>query len=149
MPKASEVASELRKLADSLDREPDAETGRAWLDFFCHANKSQFLTHAKTLPRPCEKIYDRSELKLRYESDALRVDVHVERDTVCRLVEPAREAVYECEPLLSEAEEDAGACDDYYDSCPRPCGICHNCGHDREEHAAMERGFPLTGAGRW
>lgn len=107
MPKASEVASELRKLADSLDREPDAEVTRGWIDFFTHGDKGLFFRMAKSIPHPFEKLYEGQELRLRYDNPALRIDVHVERDKVCRIVKPAQEAVYECEPLLSEAEEAA------------------------------------------
>lgn len=105
MPKASEVAAELRKLASSLDSFPDAEIPRGWCDFFCHADKESFLTLALNMPRPFEKIYEAGDLRVRYNNPALRVDLHVRRDTVCRLVKPAQEAVYECEPLLSDAEE--------------------------------------------
>lgn len=105
MPLASEVASELRKLADSLDRYPDTEVGRGWIDFYCHAEKERFLAVAKSLPHPFEKIYESTELKLRYDHTALRVDVHVQRDKVCELVEPAKPAVYRCEPIFSEADE--------------------------------------------
>jgi len=38
---------------------------------------------------------------------ALRYNIEIPRNTVCELVEPAKPAVYRCEPLLSDEEEAA------------------------------------------
>src|SRR5580658_1590552 len=54
MPKANEVATELRRIADALDKEPDAElpSARLWL----HADdKSTFLSAVRLMPRPLKK----------------------------------------------------------------------------------------------
>ena len=115
MPKASEVATELRKLADALDREPEQELIRPDLDFNCKyvgdADKPTFLALARILPRPLAKgvcAYDADGMQLTYTSPALIVTTEIKRSKVCRLIEPERTipAKYECEPLLSP-EEDA------------------------------------------
>lgn len=109
MPKASEVAAELRKLADGLER-----GGDTWVEqpavFFSYMYggddaKDHFVAIAPLLPRPLKKEYDRDQLQLVYETPALRVRAYIERSKVCTLVEPARDAVYRCEPLLSGEEE--------------------------------------------
>lgn len=110
MPKASEVASELRKLADSLDREPDAKIPLTGVYFSTrYEDKQAFLNVAAILPRPIKKTYpcNGAEIELEYRSDAIRVFATARRSVVCELVEPAKPAVYRCEPLLSEAEEAA------------------------------------------
>jgi len=40
-------------------------------------------------------------------ADGLTFDVEVARNAVCRLVKPAQPAVYDCEPLLSQEEEES------------------------------------------
>lgn len=108
MPKASEVATELRKLADSLEREPDAQIPKPFLFFstFLESNEKQmFSTVCGLMPRPLAKEYRDSELKVEYNGAALTAQTSIQRSKVCRLVEPAKPAVYECEPILAEAEE--------------------------------------------
>ena len=106
MPKASEVAAELRKLADSLEQEPDAEISQPWVTFW--PSRESFLALARVLPRPFAKKYERDTIQLIYGASAgtpIYVRVEAQRTAVCRVVKPAQEAVYECEPLLSEAAE--------------------------------------------
>lgn len=110
MPKASEVATELRKLADSLDREPDAEIPAPGVYFPTrYEDKKAFLNVAAILPHPIKKTYpcNGTEIELEYRTSSIRVSTCGQRDTVCELIEPAKPAVYRCEPLLSEAEEAA------------------------------------------
>ncbi len=52
MPKAHEVASELRKLANSLDREPETLITQPLVFFNTGARKSEFLNLARLFPRP-------------------------------------------------------------------------------------------------
>lgn len=109
MPKASHVAQELRNLADALDQAPDADILKPYM-YFSHygpGDKHAFLALAGVLPHPFKKIYRGIDLVLEYSSRSIHVESKINRDTVCRLVEPAKPAVYECEPLLSEDERAA------------------------------------------
>jgi hypothetical protein len=114
MPKAGEIAQELRRIADALDKEPETELFVPELDFRCKyqgdKGKSIFLSLARIFPRPFAKgpqSFDDDALELRYTSDALIVTASIERSKVCRLIEKERiiPAVYDCEPLLSIDEE--------------------------------------------
>lgn len=110
MPKASEVASELRKLADSLDREAHVEIPAPGVYFPTrYEGKKAFLNVAAILPHPIKKTYplDGTEIELEYRTSAIRVSTCGQRNTVCELVEPAKPAVYRCAPLLSDEEEAA------------------------------------------
>jgi len=109
MPKASEVAAELRKLADSLEQEPETEI-RPFLirTYHTSSSKQDFLNLVRLLPHPFSKEYERDALLILRGKDfetPVSFRAHIDRDIVCRVVKPAQEAVYECEPLLSEAEE--------------------------------------------
>jgi len=113
MPKASEIAKELRKVADALDRAPEQELPIANVDFYCKyagvKGKPMFLALARILPHPLAKSDDgMGGLELTYTAPALCVRTVVERDKVCKIITPKQiiEAVYDCEPLLSP-EEDA------------------------------------------
>lgn len=112
---ATAAAAELRKLADCLDRlGPDALIDRptVYFTYFSETVKEAFLALTRVLPRPLEKDFQTNpnRLQLKYHSLGLDIRASVNRQAVCRLVAPAREAVYECEPLLTE-EELAGATD--------------------------------------
>ncbi len=110
MPKASEVANELRKFAEALDATPDANVKLAMLSFYSDT-KEQFVNAAKVMIRPFVKSEDDyghesyRRIHLRHATDALIVDVNVYKSLTCELVEPARPAVYRCDPILSLAEE--------------------------------------------
>lgn len=110
MPKAHEVATELRKLADSLDQQPEAEVVKPWITFYGH-EKDSFLTTARLLPRPLKKRVEDPETRwarLRLENNTPTIDIcaSIEQSKTCTLITPARAAVYECDPILSP-EEDA------------------------------------------
>ena len=109
MPKAHEVASELRKLADSLDREPEAEITEPTIvaSHYGAKEKTPFMNLARLLPRPYEKKWKETEVELRYDSKTLTFIACIQRSIVCELIEPAKPAVYRCDPLLSVAEEAA------------------------------------------
>lgn len=109
MPKASEVANELRKLADGFDREPEADVTKPYL-YFTHygmGEKAAFLATAKAMPRPITKEYKDKDIRLEYKSKGLEIAVRIDRDAVCHIVEPAKPAVYSCEPILSQIEEES------------------------------------------
>jgi hypothetical protein len=99
MPKAHEVAEELRKFADCLDVEPEVAISCVHM-YQYYFTKDVFLTMAKLLPRPLVKNYTGESFTLSYKSEALDIDISVPRDKVCTLVKDAQPAVYNCEPLL-------------------------------------------------
>jgi len=107
MTTAKEVALELRRIADSLEREPETEI-KAPLVYFPQSYsvdaKSHFLNIARLMPRPYEKTYRERELEIGYGTEAIKVYATVDRDRVCTVITPAVPAVYDCEPLLSETE---------------------------------------------
>jgi len=110
-PKANEVATELRKLADSIEKLGDAETIRPFVYFgYAKNNKECFIALAKVLPRPLVKNYEDGEypqLKLEYESDNLSLMAVIPRSEVCEIVEPARPAKYHCPSIFTTDEEAA------------------------------------------
>lgn len=104
------LAADLRKFADLLDSASEKEILRPSL-LFSHYGKDQkesFYTVARRMPRPMGKSlhYGESEIHLTYESGALLITSTIPRDATCEMIEPARKAVYKCEPILS-VEEDA------------------------------------------
>ena len=115
MPKASEVAAELRKVADALDLNPDVTTPVADLTFWCYSGANQkelFLNTARILPRPVVKKYpsdssEYSRVSVEHNTDALRISTSIYRESVCRIVKPAQPAEYDCELTLSETEDAA------------------------------------------
>lgn len=112
MPKAHEVATELRKLADALDKNPKATINKPTV-YFTHSSygdgvKEQFLNLAKLLPRPIKKGngYGGEDLTLTHGTEALNIYASVPKTVTCELVEPARPAKYRCISVLSEDEEE-------------------------------------------
>jgi hypothetical protein len=111
MPLAKDVAIELRKLADSLDQQPEAQIVRPWIYFsnsyMGSEAKGLFLALAAILPHPLAKVYKGDEIRLEYENPAMSISAYIERSKVCTIIEPQRiiPAVYQCEPLLSESED--------------------------------------------
>src|SRR6185437_3416081 len=110
MPKASEVANELRKLADTLDRAPEADVARPRIGFWYDSQKEMFLETVKLMPRPLKKKYPKDPGKferiyVEHNSEAIELFTTVYQSAVCQLIEPAKAAVYDCKPLLSAEEE--------------------------------------------
>ena len=116
MPKAMEVANELRKLADALEKIGENRMSRISI-YIRPDSKEQFLMLAKAMPRPLFKLADDSyytvtnwpltkEGRRDYSNVPIAdVDISIDRTNICRMVSPAVPAKYECEPLLSEIEE--------------------------------------------
>lgn len=106
MPKAIEIANELRRIADALEREPEAQLIKPMLSFY-NSDKAQFMLSARLLPRPLAKEVTEHEYTLENgrKDGAVWLRTKCDRNKVCTLVTPAIPAVYECPPLLSEAEE--------------------------------------------
>jgi hypothetical protein len=112
MPKAVEIAAELRRIADVLDKEPEAELVKPTLSFHHWSDKARFLELVKVFPRPFDKEYEPptdeyANLILKHSTDGLFVFSSILRNAVCRIKTPAQAAEYECEPLLSLEEEEA------------------------------------------
>lgn len=109
MPLASAVAAELRQLADSLDRNPEASIPQGWLSFsrdWGKDDKDKFLNVCRLMPRPATKKYTETSVTLTHATKNLNIYATIDRSEVCEIIEPARAAVYNCSPILS-AEEDA------------------------------------------
>ena len=106
MPFARDVANELRKLADALDKEPKTEVAQPLFSFI-NNTKEKFMASARLLPRPLAKVIQQDFVALEnpnHREEPIWYRSEVNRNLVCELVSPA---VYKCEPLLSEAEEAA------------------------------------------
>ena len=105
MPKAGEIAKELRRLADALDKEPETELKKAtvyFLQSYGDTAKEMFLSVARLMPRPYDKKFEDREIRIGYDTEALSVFATVNRNEVCTIVKPA---VYDCVPLLTREEE--------------------------------------------
>jgi hypothetical protein len=106
---AGKVASELRKIAESLEQQPDAAIGKPYLTF-SEDKKEPFLAVVRLFPHPLKKGVRYPEETyaqnyVRYETDGIILEASVQRDKVCRIVEPAKPPVWECDPILSDVEE--------------------------------------------
>ena len=109
MPTAHDAAIELRKLADALDRKPEAEILPLTISVYANTSQKEgFLSLASLLPRPLAKKYEAARIEISHGkrwTDTLSIGLYIDRSAVCRVVKEAQPAEYECEPLLSAAEE--------------------------------------------
>ena len=110
MVKGIELANELRKLADAVEQLEEVVTYVDPTIYFGFSygyeqHKQGFIDFAKVMPKPFDKVYDGTELKLKYTAGGLNIQAYIERDKVCTLITPAQPAVYDCTPILSKAEE--------------------------------------------
>lgn len=108
--KAIDAVENLRKLADLLEKHPEANVQTAFY-YLYFSDKESFLAIARDLPRPFAKEYDSREngyLTLTHGDyrKGGESTLKILRADACTLVEPAKPAVYSCDPILS-AEEDA------------------------------------------
>lgn len=107
---AKDVAAELRKLADALDKEPKTDIRRPTI-WFHHEDKQQFLNLARLMPRPFTKTVwtpgSIPAIRLTHTAEHADIEAVIDQRKMCRLIRPAVPAEYECEPLLSQEEEDA------------------------------------------
>lgn len=109
MPKAQEVANELRKLVEALEKMPDAEIKRPYL-LLSSYDAPTFRAAAKIMPKPFKKDVayadsDNPELRMIYGNPTIHIQASVPQKLVCKVIEPAKPAVYDCAPVLSEAED--------------------------------------------
>jgi hypothetical protein len=114
MPLARDIAAELRRVADALDLNPDAQTDQPHLSFsyLFEGDKEKFLNTARILPRPIAKHYPKDEAKfsrvsVTHETPALKVSTSIYREAVCVLIEPAKPAKYDCVLTLLDHEDAA------------------------------------------
>jgi hypothetical protein len=111
MEKSSRVfAANLRKLAEWLDSKPEFpvtnEKASNWYMNF-HEDKESFLQAVRAIGAGRKEDGQLGKSELRFVATTptgTEFAVEVYRSSLCRLVRPAQEAVYECEPLLSQAE---------------------------------------------
>lgn len=108
MPKASEIAAELRRIADAFAKEPDTEITRGMLWFHCD-EKEHFLAVARLMPRPFSKrVWTPGtipNINLTHKSDVVAVEAVIDQHKLCRIIKAAQPAEYECEPVLSQDED--------------------------------------------
>ena len=109
---AGMVALELRRIADALDREPDAEVVAPMMTFYCNSysapdkGKQVFLNTVRLLPRPLVKEFSGITIEIENPNKSVVwLRASIAREVVCEIVEPARPAVYNCAPLLSDQED--------------------------------------------
>lgn len=105
MPKAIEVATELRRVADALAENPDLEIN-PYLSIDTAGNKDTFLALAKSMPKPMEKGIDFEGTT--YEDFKLEHGfwrIKIARSAYCRILKPAIPAVYDCPSIFSDEEE--------------------------------------------
>lgn len=108
MPLAKEVAAELRKLADRLDGCGEQEIPQAFICMPAN-DKECFLALARAVPRPAKKSVSGTthpQIEVGFDNDIVKIWTVVSQSLSCELIEPAKPAVYRCDPILS-AEEDA------------------------------------------
>ena len=105
MPLGKEIAAELRILADALDK-VETSLPTPVVALYNYTDKDAFLAVAAELPRPLKKEYGTHDLTLKSEAfKAVAFFLKVDRSAVCTIVEPAKPAVYDCIPLLSQLED--------------------------------------------
>jgi hypothetical protein len=108
---AGSVAIELRRIADALDKEPDATVEPPMVTFYCNnyllpdKGKAVFLKTIHLLPKPLSKRPNDNAMELEFRTASIWLGVSIDRSVVCEIVEPAKPAVYRCEPILSLEEE--------------------------------------------
>lgn len=104
-----EYVKRLREIADYLETRP-AFTLSDWkgesagrLDYYF--DKEEFLAAVRALGSGKKSVETDSLGQPKVVFTSGPVQVLIEQDKVCRIIEPARPAVYDCEPLLSELED--------------------------------------------
>ena len=107
------LATDLAKMAEHLKQQPDLEIGTFYLtNESYNTTGEQFKTIAKSFPKPLRKRVTSSStgssditLESPKEVTGFTLYFRVPQNKVCRVVTPARPAVYDCEPLLTPEEE--------------------------------------------
>lgn len=102
------LAAGLREFAERLESAPEFEFGEDWLTqrhIFIAAEDAVTAKAFAHVLKPCTKTFTETQIKLTANFGAVQVQVEIPRQKVCELVEPAKPAVYRCDPLLSADEE--------------------------------------------
>ena len=105
--KASEVATEFRRIADALDKAPDLKIQPYLSISPTRIDKDTFLALAKIMPRPMKKGIDfpgESYEKFTLTREFWRIKIL--RSAICTIKEPARPATYECPSIFTPEEEE-------------------------------------------
>ena len=107
--KSHAIAAELRKLADSIEKMPDVDMPSTRI-FMSADDKTCFLNAVARMPRPLKKSVfmpnsNYPKMLLEYENSGFFITAMVAQSLTCTLIEPAKPAVYKCEPILSADEE--------------------------------------------
>ena len=106
MPKASEIAAELRKVAELLDAQPEHDMRKPTLSWYTFS-KEDFLATLPGIPRPIAKRIAYETFYAEHVTDALLVSASAPQSMTCELVQRAQPAKYNCLPLLSKQEEES------------------------------------------
>ena len=106
MNKASEVAAELRRVADGLDAVPELEISSFLSISPFKDDKSTFVALAKAMPKPLKKGVDfEGKPFADFTLSHAFWKIKISQSEVCKIVEPARPAKYECPPIFTPEEE--------------------------------------------
>lgn len=108
--KAIDAVKNLRALADLLEKHPEVPlrmvSAHVWFE-----EKEAFLQIAREFPRPYRKDYDEDsrfpDLMLTHGDlkTTGSISMEIPRSQLCRIVVPARPAVYECPSIFTPEEE--------------------------------------------
>lgn len=106
---AGALAADLRRVANHLDRAPDAIIQAPYVSFLHYGTdaKETFAILARLLPKPTEITHDGSEVVLSGPFSSCRLSATIPASLICTVVEPAKPAVYryDCE-LPADANEE-------------------------------------------
>lgn len=103
---AAQVAAELRRIADALDKEPELELAPYLSIYVKGDDKDAFLKLARAMPRPMTKGIDfegttYADFKLQYGFWRIKIP----QGCMCTIKTPARPAEYDCASIFTPEEE--------------------------------------------
>ena len=101
---AYKLADTLEKMAEYYRGLGDTQVNVLSIYVYQH-DKASFVECVRTMPRPLSKEHKNDEYHVYYKAPGVVMDVYAPRSSVCTVLVPASEAVYECESLLSADEE--------------------------------------------
>jgi len=101
--KSHDYAQRLKEIGEFLLTRPEFETNTAPMLFFHMYKKEHLLAAVRSLGSGTKELTNGSYAEIKFKPTAApEIIVSAARDTVCVKVQ---EAKWECEPLLSQAEE--------------------------------------------
>jgi len=109
-PTAGQVANELRRVAEALDKSPETLIEQPMVSFYCNDHgaedkgKTVFQSLARLLPHPLTKDFSETTLMLVLKNDAIWLRAQIDRANICELVTPALPAEWKCAPIFSDEE---------------------------------------------